>query len=323
MKKIYILAVAALALVACDSNDDNPVTPAKITATIGESTDSRASDTSWTAGDQIGISSSVGAVGGPYVNVKYTTVSGDGKFIGTPLFFYKPMTLTAYYPFAGDENKVSGTDGIIKASTTANYQTEAKQPDIDFLWDSQTGFTAKESNVNFKFSHKMSKLTFTFEDGPEVEDESGKIIATAVDVSKMVRYELEGLVLDGTFNTATGVCVADNKNNEENDTLKINVSGVTSGTSYSPLILFPQKPGNSNVKLHIYTDELNSLNELQHYVCTLTFGDGELKPGNNYKYTIKVTKIGLIVGQMTIEKWNTEREVNVTATIAGGFTPNK
>lgn len=46
MKKIFFLAVATLALAACDNNDNTDVTPvaARITATIGECTPSRAVD---------------------------------------------------------------------------------------------------------------------------------------------------------------------------------------------------------------------------------------------------------------------------------------
>lgn len=62
MKKIFLLAIAAFALTSCN-NDENYVAgpaAATITATIGESTLTRATDSEWTAGDEIGISSLVG-----------------------------------------------------------------------------------------------------------------------------------------------------------------------------------------------------------------------------------------------------------------------
>lgn len=58
MKKIYILAAAALALASCDNNIDNPDNssePIKVYASIGDAAISRAADTSWADGDEIGI----------------------------------------------------------------------------------------------------------------------------------------------------------------------------------------------------------------------------------------------------------------------------
>lgn len=334
MKKIYLFAAATLSLVACDSNDDNPDNsqqPVKIFATIGESAVSRASDTKWAPGDKIGISSSVGAVGGPYVNVLYTTDNGDGNFIGAPLFYYKPMTLTAYYPFTGTEGTVPGNDGIISATTDAEAQKNL--PAIDFLWDQQTGLTPSategtsskpEVKVKFTFAHKMSKLMFAFKGTPEQEIyvKGIKYIVPEVKVSDMVAYELEGLVMGGTFNTADGICAIKNVA-AENLKIEVEKGTVKDETPLSPLIVFPQKPGNTTVKLRVYNNEIEGVDD-QTYTCTLSFGDGELKPGYCYKYTIQITKIGLILEQMSIVEWEDafEETPNLAATIDGGWTPD-
>ncbi|MDE6287600.1 MAG: fimbrillin family protein, partial [Muribaculaceae bacterium] len=191
MKKYILLAVAAISITACNTADNNidDSIPAQVTATIGESARSRAADGEWTPGDCIGISSTVGSVAGPYINVKYTTAEGDENFDGAPLYFYKPMTLTAYYPFTGEEGTVPGNDGLITADTRPVNQTPENRPLIDFLWDSQNEFTAANPDVNFTFSHKMSKLTVSF------------IYGEKVDVSDISAYEIIGLRHDGTFNT--------------------------------------------------------------------------------------------------------------------------
>lgn len=329
MKKIFLFAVVALALTSCDNNDENQVTPqvaAIITATIGESTLTRAVDQSWEKNDSIGISSTVGSVDGPYINVKYTTEKGDGVFTGTPLFYYKPMTLTAYYPFTGSEKTAPG---LIEAVTDADNQLPEKQPQIDFLWDSKTNkdqadFSATNSNVKFTFAHKMSKLTFAFEGSrEEVEDENGVVTVHEVKVSDIVKYGIEGLVMNGTFDTATGNCSIDNSAKPQY--LEIDIPEGSSvkeeeSLSPSPLIVFPQKPGNSKVKLHVYTDELKNSSVLQHYTCALTFSGGELKSGNSYKFTIRVSKVGLKLDKMSIDDWNTGQEVKLTATVDGGVT---
>lgn len=315
MKKIFVLAAAALALAACDQNnesqDTSPVA-ARITATIGESAVTRASNTSWAAGDAIGISSTVSGVAKPYVNVQYTTEKGDGEFKGTPLYFYKPMVLTAYYPFAGSEGTAPGNNGIIEASTSAENQTAEKQPKIDFLWDSQTGFTAAAPNVNFTFAHRMSKVTLTFQNSDPVVY-NGITIADGVDVSKMVSYGLKGVVLDGTFNTATGECAV---KKDGADSIAIKVEDVKHDEALHPLILFPQTLTSGSAKLHIYTNEIGGGAALQHYMCTLFFSEGVIKPGYHYKYTIQVSKVGLIVGKMTVEPW-VESERFLIATIDG------
>ena len=91
------------------------------------------------------------------------------------------------------------------------------------------------------------------------------------------------------------------------------------------LIVFPQKqPDKGNFMLHITTDELgtdeagNRLPE-QKYNCALPFSDKEIKPGCHYKFTIQVTKVGLILGEMSIDEWEPAREWSGTATIDGNI----
>lgn len=312
MKKIFIIAAASLAFWACDNNEDTPVA-VKITATIGDSTPTRAVDSIWAKGDQIGISSTVGGIAAPYTNVKYTTEDGLGNFEGKTLFFYKPMILTAYYPFTGEEGNAPGTNGIIESNTRIDNQKPKKQPDIDFLWDSQSGFTAAEPNINFKFSHRMSKVTFTFQSSDAVVID-GITIAGPVEVSDMVNYTLNGLVLDGTFNTATGECSV--KSGVAAESLSVDVENVKDNVAVLPLIIFPQTLNGGTALLDIYTDELTNPSVLQHYKCNLGFSNGEIKPGYHYKYTIRVTKMGLIIGKMTVEPWVEEKR-HTTATIDG------
>lgn len=313
MKKIFLLVASTLALVACDNTDENPATSSltvQVSATIGESVSSRAADASWSAGDEIGITTNVGTDAKPSINLKYVTEDGTKVFKGTPIYFYKPMTLTAYYPFTGTEGILPG---IIEVNTDSENQTEKNQPKIDFLWDSQTGIKADKPDVNFTFTHRMSKLTFTFLDSEKTE------IADSVNVKNIVFYEIEGLRLKGTFDTATG----ETQTTGDPASMRIITSDVVSGESVPPLIVLPQQPGNNKVKLHIYTDELNNEDYLQHFVCTLTFSDGEIKPGYNYKYTIQVTRTGLNVGEISIVDWTTGQDVKLQATIDGEVAQEK
>ncbi|MDE7381478.1 MAG: fimbrillin family protein [Muribaculaceae bacterium] len=328
MKNIFLLAAATLVLASCDNNEnlDTPTEAAKITATIWGNAVSRAGDTNWDSGDQIGVSSIIGDAIVPFINLKYTTPEGDGNFIGSPIFFYKPMILTAYYPFAGTEGTLPGTNGIIKADTKIDKQSSANQPKIDFLWDSRkdkVDFSVSDPNVNFVFSHMMSKLTFTFESSEATTDNNGVVIAEGVNVSDMISYSIEGLGLEGTFNTLTGVCAIDESLERSTLTVSFPKQTVVPEKEMPSLIVFPQtQPTKGNFILHITTDELgtdDSGNPLpaQKYKCVLPFSDQEIKPGCHYKFTIQVTKVGLIVGNISIDKWESAREWSGTATIDG------
>lgn len=291
MKKTVIFAAVALILAACDKNDENinpSSTAAQIRASIGESAATRASDNYWSQGDSIGIYSTIGGIKQRYINVPYTTEGGESaKFSGdTPIYFYNKMAFTAYYPFRGMEGTVPG---LIAASTDAANQTSDRQPKIDFLYAQVDQVKLSNPEINFSFAHKMTKLTFIFENGN-----------LGTDVSRITQYELSGLVLDGKFNTETGECTADETTAR---TLVMPVSGVVSGQRVPSLILFPQKTGKDSVKLRIHSNEVGNTDAMQYYNCTLNFDENELKPGNNYVCTIKVTKTGISVDKTSITNW--------------------
>ena len=292
MKKIVLFAAAALALAACDKNDDNIILSpeaAQISATIGESVTTRAKDQAWNQDDAIGITSTVGGAVRPYVNVKYTT-DGTTEFTGeTRIYFYNKMALTAYYPFTGTEGKVPGVEGIIAADTRAANQTSDKQPDIDFLYASSDQVKVNTPEISFGFTHQMAKLTFKFQNNN-----------AAADVSKITSYELSGLVMTGTFDTSTGTAKADEAPSE---TLSMTVDDITAEGAVAPLIIFPQNPGHNTVNLRIHSNELDDVAAMQYYTCTLNFGDDGLQAEHNYVYTINVSKTGLSIEKPSITNW--------------------
>lgn len=315
MKKIYFIAAAALLMAGCDRSDDaQPASPValQVSATIGESSLTRARDSSWDKDDCIGITAIVGNEEAPYVNSfinhKYTT-DGDNKFNGKTIYYYNPMVISAYYPFMGDEGKEPGN---ISANTLAANQTSDKQPLIDFLF-AEGVLNIKGSKgpeINFNFSHKMSKITLIFENADDntVNDntvDDKPVDRNPADVSKIRSYRIDGLKMAGKFNTANGDCKA-NADAADSESLVINLSEVPeSGEAVPSLILFPQEFGDNEVKLTISSDELKNKDYLQNYSCILKFQGNMLESGNNYQFTIKVTKTGISVNQSTINPWNT------------------
>lgn len=284
MRKIYFFAAVALALAACDNDDkyaDNEPVAARITANIGNSVSSRAAGTAWATGDKIGITTHRGSES-KYVNMEYTTENGDGKFTGTPMYFQDAqaeVTFTAYYPFTGSEGTAPA---IVENNTRAEQQTPDKQPKFDYLWDSRVGKKG-QPNINFEFAHKMSKITMTFQDGEGTQ------------VNKIESYSFDGLVLEGTFNPATGEAKAKEM---EAETLTLNVDNVISGTARPSIIVYPQAT-KGNVVLRIVKDG-------QTYKCELAFADGELKAGTDYQYTITLNKTGADVTDSEIHPWSSQ-----------------
>ena len=280
----FALAALALALAACNNdneilNNDGPVA-AKFTAGITPVT--RASGTTWDAGDRIGIT----GIGTVYDNVPYILKNGTFEAEGTVIYFQttEEVVFRAYYPY-------SPTGGPFPVTTDADAQEN--QPAIDLLFASgATGSThspevsfidkTDEGGEDHSFHHCMSQLTLTFEEGSGVN----------FDLVKPVGYTLSGLKLEGSFNTATGIAAVGDQAQAEDLTITLD------GAVRSSLILIPQETNTLSLKV--------SYNG-QTYYATLTVPQGKLKAGDNYIYTVTVRNKGIEVSKAEIATWN---EVN-------------
>ena len=282
--RFFALAALALALAACNNdneilNNDGPVA-ARFIADIAPAT--RASGTTWTGGDRIGVTD----IGNDtrYGNVPF--ILKNGKFEAEEKVIYiedvKTHTFRAYYPY-------NAAGGTLAATTDATAQQN--QPAIDFLFASgATGdknspvvsFTdkTKDGGEDNSFHHRMSRITLTIEAGDGVD----------FSVIKPERYTLDGLKLTGTFNTADGIATADD--GAQTETLAMELAD---GNLTSSVILFPQTAASLPLNVNYRS---------QNYRATLTVPEGALKAGNNYTYTVKVRNRGIEVSQATIAAWN-------------------
>ena len=253
---------------------------AQFTANIAPAT--RASGTTWTGGDRIGITD----IGNDsqYGNVPFILKNGKFEAEGKVIYIEdtKTHTFRAYYPY-------NAAGGILAATTDVTAQQN--QPAIDFLFASGatgdknnpvvsfTDKTAKGGEDN-SFHHRMSQITLTFEAGDGVN----------FSVVKPERYTLDGLLLTGTFNTADGIATADN--GAQTGELAMNLAD---GVLTSSIILFPQTVASLPLVVNY---------KGQEYHATLTMPEGALLAGNNYTYTVKVRNKVLEVSEATIAKWN-------------------
>ena len=290
--RFFTLAALALALAACNNDNENlndDSVAAVINAEISDAVSTRASGTAWAERDEIGISESRFG----YTNVPYRWESGKFTPTGTIIFFQDddPTTFSAYYPYDAD-------GGTLTATTDATAQQN--QPAIDFLY--ATGATASTHNpeVNFtddtdaggkdcSFHHCMSQITLTFKEG------------SGVDFSTIqpTGYTLSGLMLTGSFDTTTGTAETDDATAAQDLDMTL-----TNGALTSSVILFPQTK--ASIGLSVYYNS-------QPYTATLTIPDGALKAGNNYTYTVTVRNKDLSISSATISDWNPVNGGNVNA----------
>ena len=280
--RFFALAALALALAACNNdneilNNDGPVA-ARFIADIAPAT--RASGTTWTGGDRIGVTD----IGNDtqYGNVPFILKNGKFEAEGKVIYIEdtKTHTFRAYYPY-------NAAGGILTATTDATAQQN--QPAIDFLFASgATGdkdspvvsFTDKtdKGGADNSFHHRMSRITLTFEVGDGVD----------FSVVKPERYTLGDVILTGTFNTADGIAAADG-------TAEALAMDLADGSLTSSVILFPQTAASLPLTVNYRS---------QNYRATLTVPEGALQAGNNYTYTVKVRNKGIEVSEATIAKWN-------------------
>lgn len=198
--KNFILATLTAGLLAACSNDnevmntDMGTVPASFSGSIaGQGAITRAYDTSWEAGDLIGISGKSGDV--TYTNVSYNT-TGDGNFtVSTPgqdIYFQdeQPVTFTAYYPW---NNLTAGVTTI-----AADTRDQAGQNGFDFLWAQASGSKA-QPRVSFGFAHRMTKVVLTIHRGADVSFSEVQSAALS----------LGGYLPEGTFDVTNGAAAAD------------------------------------------------------------------------------------------------------------------
>lgn len=303
--RFILTSLLAVSLAAC-TNDNEPAAPAdgevaaRITASIDKAA-TRASGTDWQEGDLIGISTLPGTATN-YSNIPYKWDGTKFNADGADIYFQSAevVTFRAYYPY--DE-----AGGTVTAVTDADAQKN--RPAIDFLF--AEGATADKANPTVSFTgstnafrHRMSRITLEFTEGDDM-----------VFTGKLQSYSLNGLALEGSFDTETGEAQA---TAGETADLTIALENVTStGGKYTadPVILFPQEVAGGQVALAVTV-------EGQTYRATLTLpdadGDGEkdtaLKPGYNYRFPVRVTKKSLEIGEAEILSWD---EVTGEATDAG------
>lgn len=199
MRKTILFGLAAAMLVAaCSEEDDLRQGIAGEGITFTSSVMSRATDTSFEAGDAIGVSmyTESGFVGNA-TNVQYTTEDKSGLFTSTNPMTWgaagsaKTVDFKGVYPYKAD----AVADG--KYSFTLATGEGASLSGNDVMYSSMTGVGVGAKNVELKFKHKLVKVVM------QVYDQSRKLLPGAT--VKINKQQTSGTLdlADGTV-TSTG-----------------------------------------------------------------------------------------------------------------------
>lgn len=297
--------VAAMLAAGCSEESDAPSGNASnaaiVTASIGKTDNvvsSRAANTVWDVDDCIGISTS--SVNGKtnYVNIRYKTngsvfspVPGAAGEDNTIYFQDKsPTTFTAYYPYEGANGTKPGSDGIITKELTVADQSPENLPAIDYLWAQQT---AQSSNpkVDFRFSHRMSRLILNFKAGAGTALPNG------------LTYTLTQLATEGTFDTSIGEAKATGTVSK----LENLPTSTTGGRITGIAILWPQAVSSMHLQLKLGDTTFGA---------ALTFPTGTageaLAPSTSYTFNVTVERTGITVGQADIDDWTSGGSKDIT-----------
>lgn len=305
MKKILLTSAVAVALLSGCNNDYDGQDIAGSKLIVSASIDqvnTRVSDDgiAWTVGDAIGVSDNLS---NPNLNIKYVAGSVTGEFSSTTGIYIlgnDEVEYTAYYPYTGNENISAGVLDFKIIDEAGKYVGHNA---IDFMYAKATA-SRSNPNVAFKFKHQMSKVSLNIANGGAAETKAETSIS----------YTLQGVIIDGTFDTATGEV----KPGSTKGSVKVETTlGTTSSIILPPVV---------------------AESEAEPIQLVIEVGDkiyaGSLKPtldsSQEYQYTVDLSKTEsgekLQIDSPTIDGWTpndvgnigVEEEVNYNPTLEIG-----
>ena len=285
-KTVLLILAAATALAACSSDESTSVDNSTSAVKFSGGISTRASGTSWTSGDLVGITAAAENSGTTnYTNEEYSSdASGNFTYKSGDEIYYKDanaVDFTAYYPFSGETGTAASK---VTKTIDADDESSTGKPAIDYLYATKTG-VAKGTTVTFAFAHEMSELTLKFISGsgsPDITDLS---------------YTLSGIVLTGTFIPTTGDAATSGTTTGSLSMSNVNTS--------STLILFPNS-STSSATLSVTSGSVT---------YTASFTVPVMTSANNYEIDVSMNKTGLSISNSTITNWASGGTTTATATV--------
>ena len=207
------------------------------------------------------------------------------------------MTFNAYYPYNA---ALTAENHAINIDTRAKYQESETIEGTNIAWRTNDYLFASamtnviEPSVSYTddnaFNHVMTQVVFVFNAGTD---------DGVSDLSALSGYKIATpLVMDGSFDAATGEVTLDADAEAEEIAMTVTGSAATE-LSADPLILLPQAISGSKLELEV---TYNS----QTYKAELNAPTAGLQAGYSYTYTVTVSNTKLEVSNAAISDWSTD-----------------
>ena len=306
-RTLFYTMLAAGLLASCTNDElaDNPLADGpvalSVTADINQVA-TRATATAFENNDQIGIfpiksdALETGQANKPYTYNGSTFTSAD------PYYFQDRgmVTFNAYYPYNA---ALTAENYAIDIDTRAKYQKSETIGETGITWRTNDYLFASavtnviEPSVSYTddnaFNHVMTQVVFVFKAGTN---------DGVSDLSALSGYKIATpLVMDGSFDAATGKATPDADAKAEEIEMKVTGSAATELRA-DPLILVPQTV-TGTITLEV------SYNG-QTYKAELNAPTAGLQAGYSYTYTVTVSNTKLEVSNAAISDWRTDRDFN-------------
>lgn len=299
MKTLYSLALCCMSAViatSCSSDAEeeqlsNALVPVEISANIGQIT--RAYNSSWEAGDQIGLFVTNNVDGNAYkdyTNYPYET-TGDINFspiAGSDPVYYpsdgSKIDFQGYYPYSAT---LSGT-----TFTVADWSNQSAQKDLDLLIAAkESGHSMAESEraVQLTFRHQFSKLIFNIVPNSEESQLSAADLAGMAVKAAGMNVALNCDVLTGVQTQGSAVATA------------ITFNTMADG-SQSTAIICPDFNTNTEARKLTFT-----LSSGRTFSWTIPSGT-KFESGKSYTWSLSLKGDGLVSATLTavIEDWDNQ-----------------
>lgn len=171
MKKIWMIAVGALMMVSCSSDETEiqqsfVADKGEIQLQFVHPSQTRATETNFENTDEVGVyvtaADEVLQIGGNEVNNEQFTYNGSSWTSKRRVYWNSGQhNVYAYYPYAKTVNDVENYSFELQADqSTAEGFTKS-----DFLWAGKKGVTASATAVSMTFAHKMSCVVVKLQKG--------------------------------------------------------------------------------------------------------------------------------------------------------------
>ena len=291
--KTYLLALLALTLTACSSNNEQAIAQQEIrlftevsssTTRAGDDADAL-QDAQLAAGTKVSVKVKEN-VTTPTVDYALALYTADGNG-GLSL----PAGQKQYYPANGNGVNVYA---FCPAGTPSNFEIQTDQTTTDayrasdLMWAGLSDVTSGSTNHTLNFSHLLSKIIVTLVPG-------GGCSTADLD-NTTITLGQGNLVTSGTFTAATG-------------TFEPAASGMgtitiatNAGTSAHAATVVPQAMNGKTINV-----TMNGITR-SYTITTASF-----TPGTKYTYTLQVGFTGIVLVSTQINAWDDNEGNNTIA----------